>query len=89
MEPDELEELPKPTGVPIRMDRVVDKLQERGARIIQELQWDIATRDAMSGVNLDEEAANMLRYQQAYAASAQIISVANSLFDTLINAVRR
>jgi flagellar hook-associated protein 1 FlgK len=50
---------------------------------------DIATRDAISGVNLDEEAANMLRFQQAYAASAQIISVANSLFDTLLNAVRR
>jgi flagellar hook-associated protein 1 FlgK len=50
---------------------------------------DIATRDSISGVNLDEEAANMLRFQQAYAASAQIISVANSLFDTLINAVRR
>jgi flagellar hook-associated protein 1 len=50
---------------------------------------DKATRDSISGVNLDEEAANMLRYQQAYAASAQIISVANSLFDTLINAVRR
>lgn len=50
---------------------------------------DIATRDSISGVNLDEEAANMLRFQQAYAASAQIISVANSLFDTLMNAVRR
>ena len=50
---------------------------------------DIATRDAISGVNLDEEAANLIRYQQAYAASAQIISVANSLFDTLLNAVRR
>jgi flagellar hook-associated protein 1 FlgK len=50
---------------------------------------DLATRDAISGVNLDEEAANMLRFQQAYAASAQIISVANELFDTLINAVRR
>ncbi len=50
---------------------------------------DLATRDSISGVNLDEEAANMLRYQQAYAASAQIISVANTLFDTLMNAVRR
>lgn len=50
---------------------------------------DLATKDSISGVNLDEEAANMLRYQQAYAASAQIISVANSLFDTLLNAVRR
>jgi flagellar hook-associated protein 1 FlgK len=50
---------------------------------------DVATRDAISGVNLDEEAANLLRFQQAYAASAQVISVANSLFDTLMNAVRR
>ncbi len=50
---------------------------------------DLASRDAVSGVNLDEEAANMLRYQQAYAAAAQIIAVAGEMFDTLINAVRR
>ncbi len=50
---------------------------------------DLAARDSVSGVNLDEEAANMLRYQQAYAAAAQIISVANEMFDTLLNAVRR
>jgi len=50
---------------------------------------DIAARDAVSGVNLDEEAANMLRYQQAYAAAAQIIAVASEMFDTLLNAVRR
>jgi flagellar hook-associated protein 1 FlgK len=50
---------------------------------------DLATRDSISGVNLDEEAANMLRLQQAYAASAQIIAVAGTLFDTLMNAVRR
>ena len=50
---------------------------------------DVAAQDAVSGVNLDEEAANLLRYQQAYAAAAQIISVANQMFDTLLNAVRR
>jgi len=50
---------------------------------------DIAARDAVSGVNLDEEAANMLRYQQAYAAAAQIIAISGQLFDELINAVRR
>jgi flagellar hook-associated protein 1 FlgK len=50
---------------------------------------DLAAMDAVSGVNLDEEAANMLRYQQAYAAAAQIISVANEMFATLLNAVRR
>ncbi|ACL72312.1 flagellar hook-associated protein FlgK [Thioalkalivibrio sulfidiphilus HL-EbGr7] len=48
-----------------------------------------AQRESISGVNLDEEAANLLRYQQAYQAAAQVISVTNSLFDTLINAVRR
>ena len=50
---------------------------------------DVDAQDSVSGVNLDEEAANMLRYQQAYAAAAQIIAVANEMFDTLLNAVRR
>jgi flagellar hook-associated protein 1 FlgK len=50
---------------------------------------NVAAQDAVQGVNLDEEAANLLRYQQAYAAAAQIISVANEMFDTLLNAVRR
>ncbi|HEB97671.1 MAG TPA: flagellar hook-associated protein FlgK [Sedimenticola thiotaurini] len=44
---------------------------------------------AVNGVNLDEEAANLIRYQQAYQASAQVIAVASTLFDTLLNAVRR
>jgi flagellar hook-associated protein 1 FlgK len=47
----------------------------------------IEAREAVSGVNLDEEAANLLKYQQAYQASAQVISVVNSLFQTLFNAV--
>lgn len=49
----------------------------------------IATRESISGVNLDEEAANLVRFQQAYQAAAQVINVANSLFDTLLSAVRR
>ena len=48
-----------------------------------------ATRESISGVNLDEEAANLVRFQQAYQAAAQVISTANTLFDTLLNAVRR
>ncbi len=48
-----------------------------------------ATRESISGVNLDEEAANLVKYQQAYQAAAQVISTANTLFDTLLNAVRR
>ncbi|NQD38063.1 flagellar hook-associated protein FlgK [Permianibacter sp. IMCC34836] len=47
-----------------------------------------ARRDSLSGVNLDEEAANLLRFQQSYEASAQVISVARSLFDTLFQSVR-
>jgi flagellar hook-associated protein 1 len=50
---------------------------------------DAAARDAVAGVNLDEEAANMLRFQQAYQAAAQIIAISGQLFDELINAVRR
>jgi len=45
--------------------------------------------DSVSGVNLDEEAANLIRYQQAYQAAAQLIGVANTLFDSLLNATRR
>ncbi|MGL4205813.1 MAG: flagellar hook-associated protein FlgK [Aeromonadaceae bacterium] len=41
-----------------------------------------------AGVNMDEEAANLVRFQQAYAASAQIISTARAIFDTLLGAAR-
>lgn len=44
------------------------------------------TRDEVSGVNLDEEAANLIRFEQAYNASAQVISVARSLIDSLLDA---
>ena len=46
-------------------------------------------RDALSGVNLDEEAANLLRFQQAYQAMAQVVTVADSMFQALLSAVRR
>lgn len=42
----------------------------------------------ISGVNLDEEAANMLRFQQAYMASSRVIAAANETFETLLNATR-
>lgn len=44
-------------------------------------------RDSVSGVNLDEEAANMLRFQQSYQAAAQIIKIADELFRTLLNSI--
>jgi flagellar hook-associated protein 1 len=51
-------------------------------------QESVASRDSVSGVNLDEEAANLLKYQQAYQAAAQLISVASTLFDSLLAATR-
>ena len=42
------------------------------------------SRDRVSGVNLDEELADLLRFQQAYQANAQVIQVANRLFDSLL-----
>jgi flagellar hook-associated protein 1 FlgK len=44
---------------------------------------------SVAGVNLDEEAANLVKYQQAYSAAAQLISTYQSIFDSLIGAVRR
>jgi len=49
----------------------------------------VSARASVSGVNLDEEAANLIRFQQAYQAAAQVISVANSLFDTILSVTRR
>ncbi len=40
----------------------------------------------VSGVNIDEEAANMLRWQEAYAATAKLVATADSMFQTLIRA---
>lgn len=48
----------------------------------------ITERNSLSGVNLDEEAADLLRYQQAYQAAAQIITTASTMFDSLLAATR-
>ncbi|MGB6099068.1 MAG: flagellar hook-associated protein FlgK [Comamonas thiooxydans] len=46
-------------------------------------------RTAVSGVNLDEEAAKLLQYQQSYQASAKMLQVAQGIFDSVIQAVGR
>ncbi|WP_153109236.1 flagellar hook-associated protein FlgK [Propionivibrio limicola] len=43
------------------------------------------TRDSLSAVNLDEEAANLLKYQQAYQASAKMLQIASEMFDAVLN----
>ncbi|WP_353438298.1 flagellar basal body rod C-terminal domain-containing protein [Polynucleobacter sp. UK-FUSCHL-C3] len=51
-------------------DTVLDNLKEQ--------------RDQLSGVNLDEEAANLLKYQQLYSASTKILQTGNQMFNTLL-----
>jgi flagellar hook-associated protein 1 len=45
-------------------------------------------KENVAGVNLDEEAANLVIFQQSYQAAAQVVSTASSMFDTLIGAMR-
>jgi flagellar hook-associated protein 1 FlgK len=66
----------------------------QSARYAAELSASVAAnleadRSSVSGVNLDEEAARLLQYQQAYQASAKIIQTAQTLFDSVLNAVGR
>ena len=48
-----------------------------------------ADRSAISGVNLDEEAAKLIQYQQAYQASAKLLQIAQNIFDNLIQTMGR
>ena len=56
------------------------------ASIADNLEQD---RTAISGVNLDEEAARLIQYQQAYQASAKMLSIAQNIFDNLMQSVGR
>jgi len=47
----------------------------------------VDTRSNLSGVNLDEEAAKMVQYQQAYQACAQMIQTSGVMFNSLITAI--
>ncbi|GGO84920.1 flagellar hook-associated protein FlgK [Marinobacterium nitratireducens] len=51
------------------------------------LQSSVARRDAVSGVNLDEEAVKLIQFQQAYQAATQLISASQRIFDSLLQAV--
>jgi flagellar hook-associated protein 1 FlgK len=48
----------------------------------------IANQQSVSGVNLDEEAAKLLQWQQAYGAAAKALQIGNSLFQSLLTAVQ-
>lgn len=65
------------------------KTAELAAQTAEALHTQAYNRNqANSGVSLDEEAANLIKFQQAYQASSRIISVANTIFDTLLSAAR-
>lgn len=69
-------------------------IRSQSANYSAQVSSNIATiaekdRTGVSGVNLDEEAAKLLQYQQAYQASAKMIQIAQSIFDTLIQGLSR
>jgi flagellar hook-associated protein 1 len=51
------------------------------------LEQSVALRNSLSAVNLDEEAANLIKYEQMYSANAQAIAVARDVFERLINSI--
>jgi flagellar hook-associated protein 1 FlgK len=80
------------------VDACVDLVAEVGIRVqsaqaasdasTQALAQSESARAEVSGVNLDEEAARLLQYQQAYQAAAKILTTARDVFDTLLQIQR-
>ena len=60
----------------------IDVGRESAEAVMEQAQ---SHRDSIAGVNMDEEAADLMRFQQSYQASAQLISVADSLLNTLMD----
>jgi flagellar hook-associated protein 1 len=59
--------------------------QQSNATILQQVQ---SLQGGVSGVDVNEEAANLIRFQTAYTASAQLSTVINTLLQTTINIVQ-
>jgi flagellar hook-associated protein 1 len=51
------------------------------------LDANLQTKSSLTGVNLDEEAARLVQYQQAYQASARLIAASQTIFDSLLAAI--
>lgn len=73
---------------------IVEKVGIRTAQLRADTQaaeallaQSVARRESVSGVNLDEEAANLIRFEQGYNASARVMQVAREIFDVLLGAV--
>jgi len=61
------------------------EVQVNGDAAAAQLTQAKGAADNVSGVNLDEEAANLLKYQQAYQASGKVMQIADTIFDTLLS----
>ena len=75
-------------GLVTEIGVVISQARTNGAAFDALAEQSEAWYESLSGVNLDEEAANLLRFQQSYAASAQVLSAARSIFETLLSAAR-
>ena len=75
-------------GLVTEIGVIANQAKTNGAAFEALAEQSEAWFESMSGVNLDEEAANLLRFQQSYSASAQIITTARTVFDTLLSATR-
>lgn len=64
------------------------EVQVSGLASMALLQQTTTQQQSVSGVNLDEEAANLLRYQQAYQACGKVMQIASTLFDVVIGIAR-
>ncbi|MEY3627557.1 MAG: Flagellar hook-associated protein 1, partial [Pseudomonadota bacterium] len=58
------------------------KITQDALKVVNE--QAIASRDKVSGVNLDQEAADLIRFQQAYQAAAKAMQISSQLFDSII-----
>ena len=72
------------TDVAVRTQRA-----KSSAETEETLSSAIERQSSLQGVSLDEEAANLIRFQQAYQAAAQIVAVSGEVFETLIAATSR
>lgn len=66
-------------GVQVQGARAASEISERVASAAEDL------RASKAGVNLDEEAARLIQFQQSYQAAAKVLQVAQSIFDTLLD----
>ena len=92
-----LRDLPTFEGVPLS-DGYVSLFSDLGTRVqgaqfAADFSAGVATaaeqaRSNVAGVNLDEEAAKLIQFQQSYQAAAKVLQIAQSLFDTLLQTAR-